>query len=133
MAIRKREQVSTDMVGYLPDIQMREGKVEPSYMKTLVSSVQAVIQKVNGFVSSGDGTHASWAGNIDAQWMDVYIKTADTEVEIPHGLGRIPKGYLVKKRTKACVIYDSRDGSWTDSVFYLKSSVSDVTVRILVE
>lgn len=56
---------------------------------------------------------------------------ADAENTIAHGLGKIPSGYIVYYQDAAGSLYDSGT-SWTSTNIYLKSSVADVTYKILV-
>lgn len=57
----------------------------------------------------------------------------NTEFAVAHTLGRIPTGYLVVKKDKACDVYTATGGtSWTTSAIYLKSSVANCNVLIWV-
>lgn len=56
---------------------------------------------------------------------------ANTEFSFAHGLKRIPTGYLVIRRNKAGVVYDSGT-TWTVSTIYLKCSVANVSITVIV-
>lgn len=94
--------------------------------------VLRVVKQLNGYISLGDGTTGSWSGNLDAQYVDlVFPSTPDTEVKIPHGLKRVPVGYAIVRRDRACQVYDSSTGSWGESLFYLKCDTASATVKVL--
>jgi len=58
---------------------------------------------------------------------------ANTEFAVPHNLGAVPTGYIVTKKDKACDVYTSTGGTaWTEENIYLKSSVANCAVSILV-
>ncbi len=67
-----------------------------------------------------------------AQWEDVEVTTpkANVEFEIHHGLGRTPTGYDVRRRDKACTVYDSGVGSWNKTTMRLKCDAADATVTL---
>jgi len=132
MALRERIR---NGVGQLPipePLAVKNGKLSEDAVGRLASYLQTLARKVNGFLSFGDGSSASWAGNLDGQHVTVAFGVADTEVEIPHGLGRPVQGYFVVRRDRACSVYDSNGGSWTDSLVLLKCSAANASVRLLV-
>lgn len=87
---------------------------------------------LHGPVSLGDGVNGSIAGQLNAQTL-VYTTNAtlDTEDSVSHGLSRVPVGFLVIRRDKAGIVYDS-GGVWSKTVIKLKCNVASVTVTILV-
>ena len=60
----------------------------------------------------------------------VFPAVANTEIEIPHGLGRVVSGYEVCRKDRAADVYDSNAGSWTAQRVLLKSTVASATVRL---
>lgn len=56
---------------------------------------------------------------------------AGTELEISHGLKRIPSGYLVIGKDKTGDIFDGST-VWTSSSIYVKSDVASLTIKVLV-
>jgi hypothetical protein len=133
MAIRTRVASGESYIAELGVIRVPDdGKLTELISTALVAAVNSIIRKFNGYISLGSGDSGSWAGNIDAQYLDVYFKAANTEVEIPHGIGRIPTGYDVTLKDRACDVYTSSLGSWSDTMLLLKCTVAGSTVRLRV-
>jgi len=69
--------------------------------------------------------------------FDAEIKTVadsgniNTEFIVAHTLKRIPSGYIVVKINKAAVVYESGT-AWTNTNIYLKASVANCTLTVLV-
>ena len=83
-------------------------------------------------------------GRLERQWLEVIDNAidkrqfaevttpgADVEFTVTHGLGFIPLGYLVTKKDKAAVVYDSTT-TWTTESVFLKCNVATTTIRILI-
>lgn len=70
-------------------------------------------------------------GMKEGRYYNTVTSTADTNVSIPHDLGRVPVGFLVVDQDKAGVFYRGA-GAWTDSAIILKCSVATVTAKIFV-
>ena len=122
------------MIGQPPELTLdAEGRVSASLIQQLNGFLQSVIRKINGNLSYGNGDHATQGGNLFQQWHEVtFSATPDTEERIPHGLGKLPTGYEVCRRDRACVLYDSSIGSWNTEVMYLKCDVASATVKLRV-
>lgn len=71
--------------------------------------------------------------NMDGWWASVTTPgSANTEFTVPHGLGRVPVGFLIFSRTKAGTTYKSTT-AWTTSNIYLKDDqTSDPLVIFIV-
>ena len=57
--------------------------------------------------------------------------TPDNENTIPHGLGKIPIGWLVYSKDKAGDVYDGTT-AWTTTNLFLKVDIASVTVKIII-
>jgi len=57
--------------------------------------------------------------------------SADAEITITHGLGRIPTHYIWNI-DKAGTVYDSQRVNWTTNIMYVKCSAANVKLNILV-
>ena len=60
--------------------------------------------------------------------------TAGEEIGVPHGMGRVPKGFAVVKSTYTGTAMDAGDSgtTWTTTTIYLKFSQTSVAVTIAV-
>jgi hypothetical protein len=133
MAIRELIPDKTSGMGDIPPIALQDGKMSGPTAAYLTSALRNIIAKFNGGISLGSGDSGYRAGNIDAQYIDVYTPSvADTEFTVPHGLGRKPIGYDIVRRDKAAIVYDSSGGSWNDTTLYLKCNVASTTVKLRV-
>jgi hypothetical protein len=119
-------------VGDIPPITVEDGKISETTAAYLSGALRGIIAKFNTGLSLGSGDSGHKAGNLDAQYIDVYTPGADTEFIVPHGLGRKPIGYEVVRRDKACIVYDSSGGSWGDKLFYLKCNTANATIKLRV-
>lgn len=117
-------------MGDIPPIALKEGKISGPTADYLSQSIRGIISKFNGGISLGNGLSGYRAGNLDAQYIDVYTPGADTEFIVPHGLGRKPIGYDVVRLDKAAIVYDSSAGSWGNEVIYLKCNAANATIRL---
>ena len=132
MAIRTIIPDGQSGVGDIPPIVTTDGKISDTTAAYLSGSIRGILRKLNGFVSLGTGVQATRAGNLDAQYIDVYTPGADTEFVVPHGLGRKPIGYDVVRQDKACNVYDSSGGSWSDDTLFLKCDTANCTIKLRV-
>lgn len=134
MAERVRLDSGVGMLGDVPDLTIRDGKITEETALVLSTRLRDLVRKVNSEISLGNGVDGYRTGNIDGQFVDVATTpgTADTEFVIVHGLQRVPIGYNVVRKDKACDVYDSSIGSWTSSLMYLKCSVATATVKLFI-
>lgn len=133
MAIREIIPDKDAGMGDIPPIALVDGKMSGPTATYLTSSIRSIIAKFNGGISFGNGGSGYRAGNIDAQYIDVFTPSvADTEFTVPHGLGRKPIGYDVVRRDKAGIVYDSSGGSWSPTTLYLKCSTASTTIKLRV-
>lgn len=120
-------------MGDIPPIALEEGKMSGPTASYLTSALRTIIEKFNGAISLGNGQSGYRAGNLDAQYIDVFTpSTPDEEFIVPHGLGRKPIGYDVVRRDVACHVYDSSGGSWGKELIYLKCNVASATIKLRV-
>lgn len=133
MALRTVIPDPSAAMGDIPPIALSDGKMSGPTAAYLTAALRSIIEKFNGAISLGNGSTGYRAGNLDAQYIDVFTPaTPDTEIEIPHGLGRKPIGYDVVRRDVACIVYDSSGGSWGNDVIYLKCNTASVTLKLRV-
>lgn len=70
--------------------------------------------------------------NFQAKYIDVSdTGTADTEFTVTHNLGVVPTIY-VWNIDRAGIVYDSRRVDWTIEEIYLKCSVANAALKLLV-
>jgi len=133
MAIRTRREDGAGAIGDMPDINLLDGKMSEKTALQVSGKIREIISRINGGWSMGTGVSGYKAGNLDAQYIDVLAPSAaNTEFVIPHGLGRRPIGYVVVRSDRAVSVYDSSNGSWGDSLMYLKADTASATIRLLV-
>lgn len=90
---------------------------------------ESVTGVINGRVGFGDGTNPD---NIDLVWKSVTTPgSANTDFTVTHNLGRLPVGYLVVSKDKACDVYDGSVAS-TITDITLKATVATATLKLWV-
>jgi len=120
-------------MGDIPPIALSDGKMSGPTASYLTGALRTIIEKFNGAISLGNGESGFRAGNIDAQYIDVFTPaTPDEEFAVPHGLNRKPIGYDVVRRDIACHVYDSSGGSWGNDIMFLKCNTASATIKLRV-
>ena len=134
MAGRPRTREISGIISKPPVMRAgKEGQITTQLLTLLNLFLQDVARQFNGFISFGGGSHASWSGNIDGQYIEMtFPGVANTEMRVPHGLGRLPIGYFVVRKDRACDIYDGSDNTWGTEYLFLKSDEADAVVRLLI-
>jgi hypothetical protein len=133
MAIPIRSKLDSVYVPSTVDLRPdKDGKLPSVTLQALRTLLTSIATKINGLISFGQAKNGSWAGNLDAQFLNVTPKAVDAEFAVPHGLGRVPGGYIVVRSSSASVLYDSGGGNWTDTTLYLRSSAPAGTFQVLV-
>lgn len=111
---------------------VHEGRVDERVL-ALEALTQALVRAVNGQLSLGDGTLFSLSGNVFGQWVVwVFPSVADTEVTIPHGLGRVPVGFIVANKDRYCDVKRGPTVTWTSTVFSVSCNTASANVLLLV-
>lgn len=132
MAKRTLIEDGVGMIGQVVDVRFQEGKLTVAGGDYILSKLKEIVRKINGQLSFGSGVSSARAGNFGGQWIEWIFKAANTAYLIPHSLNRVPVGYKVMRRDKACIIYDANIGDWGDDLFYLKSDTAASTVAMIV-
>lgn len=132
MAKLVREKIDATLIPRPGSLRLTDGKLSDLTLTYLRGLLVAAIDRINGALSLGTGRHGTWSGNIDGQYVDVVARAANAEFPVPHGLGRVPVGYIVVRTNGASVLYDNGGGNWTDTTMYLRCTDAGTTIRILI-
>jgi hypothetical protein len=127
--------VVEDGIGSIPQVPPitldQEGRISAPLAKTLLDVFRSITKALNGHLSLGGGITGHRTGNIDGQYVDFLCPgVANTEFIVPHGLGRVVAGYNVVRQDRAVDVYDSKVGSWSPSLIYLKANVASASIRL---
>lgn len=96
---------------------------EPEKMKSFLTQfAQEIASLVNGNLTLVD--------NVSPNLVDAVFPTANAEVSLSHGLGKVPRGYLVASLDAAAIIYNGLTANTGDRL-YLRAS-APVTAKIWV-
>lgn len=133
MAISTRISKGTGFVPDMPPITLSEGKLTDQQAAYITDAVRGLIRAFNGRVSFGDGSNSSQSGNIDGQTKELYFPLANTDIEVPHGLGRPPIGVLVLDvNVDGAVVRGSQRGDWNATRLFLRCSQAATTALLVV-
>lgn len=133
MAKSNRVFTGIGMIPDLPPVVSAEGKLTDIQISYIVESIRSLIRTVNGHVSIGNGVNSSQSGNFDGQTKEVFFDTADTDYEVPHGLGRVPIGIIVLNvNLDGAVVRGGSQGSWSDTRLFVRCNVADTTALFVV-
>lgn len=56
---------------------------------------------------------------------------AGEEFEMTHALNRLPEGFLIINKDKACIVYDSGT-TWTKEKIFLKCDTANCSIKVMV-
>lgn len=133
MAVSRRAGSGFGFVSDMPPITLSEGKLTDQQAAYITDAIRNLIRAFNGRISFGDGSNSSQSGNIDGQTKEVFFVAANTDVEVPHGLGRVPIGVIVLDVTvDAAVVRGSQRGDWNTSRLFLRCSQAGTTALLVV-
>lgn len=124
------EPTDDSFISVPPDISLTEGATPEEAIVEISSILKDIVRKINGLLSFGNAANATRVGNHRAQYHEILFVDADTEVVIPHGLGRVPVGYKPVRRNKACSIYDTQATAWTETSFSLLCDTANALVTV---
>jgi len=110
----------------------QDGRIESVAVLTINSFMDNVIRKLNGFLSFGDGSQSSSAGNIYGQYIEFTTPSAiNTEFQVDHGLNKSVFARLIVRQDAAAHLYDSNLGGWGANSVYFKCDTASVLFKIL--
>lgn len=121
------------MLPDLPPIVSTEGKLTDIQIAAIVDSIRNILRTLNGLLTFGDGSNSSQSGNVDGQTKEVTFVNANSDYEVPHGLGRLPIGILVlDTNTDGAVVHGGSQGSWGSERMFVRCNVAGTTARFVV-
>lgn len=92
---------------------------QPRLLSVFLDQVKTIINNGLQFVD-----------NFSGKTLTLTFSAANTDTALTHGLGRVPTGYIIIKRSASMVVYDG-SAAWTSQLIYLKASATG-TVTVLV-
>lgn len=134
MAISKRKFTGVGMLPDLPPVVVADGQALTSIQVTFITDgIRNLLRAFNGLISFGDGSNSSQSGNIDGHTKEVTFVSANTDYEVPHGLGRVPIGIIVLDvNADGAVVRGGSQGSWSDTRLFTRCNVAGTTARFVV-
>ena len=121
------------MIPDLPPVVSTDGKLTDAQVTYITDAIRNLLRAVGGHLSLGNGAQSSQAGNIDGQTKEVVFANANTDYEVPHGLGRVPIGIIVLDVNQdAAVVRGGSRGSWTDQRMFVRCNVAGTTGLFIV-
>lgn len=133
MAKSTRISTGAGMIADLPAVSSQDGKLTDTQVSYLTDAIKRVISAINGKITLGDSTNSSQSGNIDGQWKEVTFASANTDYEVPHGLGRVPVGIIVLDvNVDAAVVRGGSRGSWSPTRMFVRCNQAGTTALFVV-
>jgi len=100
-----------------------------NFVQMLQKSWRNLTTLINNKIGFGDGTNKD---NIDGVWANVVAPVApNTNFVVTHNLGRVPVGYWVMQKDRACDVYTGSVAA-TSSQITLRASVASAVLRLFV-
>lgn len=134
MARSKRNFTGVGMLPTLPPINVADGQaLTPIQVTFLTDAIANIVRAINGLLSFGDGSNSSQSGNVDGHTKEVTYVSANTDYEVPHGLGRVPIGILVLDvNADGAVVRGGSQGSWSVDRIFTRCNVAGTTARFVI-
>lgn len=108
--------------------RIQTSKPESQFDKVLEQALLNYTVALSGLLNGG----LKFEDNFNCQIVDVAdTGAANTLFAVAHTLKRVPIGFLVANVNKAGIIYDSGT-AWTETNIYLKCSVANAAVKLIV-
>lgn len=123
-------------IGHLPSLELKpdnEGKLGPAAILAMANRVKALIALLNGKIRFGSGLPNTAGGNFDTIFLRLEFKAADTEIVLPHDLGRPPVIAWPTFWDRSCNIYSMRGAAnaWGDETkAYFACDTADANVVV---
>src|SRR5437016_1400657 len=116
-----------------PNLQFAVIEPTKKSLENFVRMIRSVYQNFttafNGNIGFGDGTNLD---NINGSWINVVAPVApNTDFTVNHNLGRIPSGYWIMQKDRACDVYTGSVGATTTQLT-LRANVASAVLRIFV-
>jgi len=99
------------------------------FVQMLKQVYQNLIGVINGQIGFGDGTNLD---NINGSWINVVAPVApNTDFTVNHNLGRLPVGYWIMEKDRACDVYTGGVAATTTQLT-LKATVASAVLRLFI-
>lgn len=100
-----------------------------SFLRMLSKMWENLARLINGNVTFGDGTNID---NINGSWINVTAPaTPNTDFVVNHNLGRLPSGYLIMEKDRACDVYTG-SAAPTKTQITLRVTVASAVLRMFI-
>lgn len=124
-------------VGMLADLPpigaVVDGRLTDAQVTSITDAIRLLVRTLNGHLSFGNGAHSSQSGNIDGHTKQVVFTNANTDYEVPHGLGRTPIGIIVLDvDADGAVVRGGSRGSWSPTRLFARCNVAGTTALFVV-
>lgn len=108
----------------------RDNKTVPlGVLRSIHKALDKLRATVAGRLSFGTFIDGGHTGNFDGQFREFTSTTRD--MEVPHGLGRVPTGWLPIDQNAGGHLFRDVTKGWTEEVAYLSSDAVGVTFRVI--
>src|SRR5882762_11568874 len=99
------------------------------FVQMIRNVYQNLVTLINGNIGFGDGTLPD---NISGSWINVVAPVApNTDFTVNHNLQRLPVGYWVMQKDRACDVYTGSVAATTTQLT-LRATVASAVLRIFV-
>ena len=106
-----------------------EQKSLSDFVQMLKTVYQNFIQVLNGNIGFGDGTIPD---NISGSWINVVAPVApNTDFTVNHNLQRLPVGYWIMQKDRACDVYTGSVAATTTQLT-LRATVASAVLRLFI-
>lgn len=100
-----------------------------SFVQMIKNVYQNFTQAFNGQIGFGDGTNLD---NINGSWINVVAPGApNTDFTVSHNLQRIPSGYWIMAKDRACDVYTGSVAA-TSTQITLRATVASAVLRLFI-
>ncbi len=125
-------------IGELSKIAVDKGAIRDDQVEMIRTKINQVVAGVNrtGFLAESTAIRAISGEERGAPTSPRgrtrhTFTNASTAEEIPHGLGKVPDGYIVVRRYPLGTVADAALADWNQKTAWLQTDTAGLTVTIL--
>jgi hypothetical protein len=124
---RKRSQANTSSP--LQPVSLENGTLRVDVLLSMYKALQDILSKLAGRISLGQVLPGYHTGDLDGQFVG-WTTVKEAPIAVPHGLGRIPTGWVVVSIDGFEVIYRDTTHPWTTELAWFTATSGGFHVMV---
>lgn len=97
-------------------------KTQTDLQNFISQMLKTIVDAINGNLAFGD--------NVFVSKVSATFASANTQVQVSHGLGVVPKGYIVAGRTANFTVFNGTSTNTSSNIFLQASGAGTATLLV---